>query len=312
MGVRRAPPVLRAAAAAVLTLTLVPGCLKHMALEAQIEAARDARVAVATLHDYEIARESALAGLGQLEMLHQLDPDNPDALMLLLQGWTGAAAAFIEDDRELALAEDAVDLAEYHRRRALAAYSRGIHYGLLLLAQHQGGFDRASRNADELERWLARARGDAELAETLLWLGQAWLGRVGVGREDPALVADRYVGVALLERSRDLAPKASYGLATAVLAGYHAATGDLARARTLLEEARSVSGGRYLPIRLVEARIHCAAGDLEARERILREIVAAGDPLPAARLQNTIAMRRAQRYLSSPRWRAECAAAPAP
>jgi hypothetical protein len=35
-------------------------------------------------------------------------------------------------------------------------------------------------------------------------------------------------------------------------------------------------------------------------------VLAAGDPLPEARLQNTIAKRRARRYLNNKIWQEEC------
>jgi hypothetical protein len=296
--------------AAAWLLLASTGCLKRMALETQIEAARDARRAVATLQDYEIAREVTLSGLGQLEMLHYLDADNEDALMLLLQSWTGAASGFIEDDFEAALDAGQGETAEYHRRRAQAAYARALHYGLLLLEQRTTGFAAARGNADQLEAWLDVECHDEASAELLLWLGQAWLGRVSMSRDEPAVVAERYVGVAFLERSRALDPEFFFGLAGTILAGYHTATGDLARGRAELEQLRPQHEGHFLPWRLVEARIHCAAGDETAWRTELEAIVTAGDPLPEARLQNVIAMRRARRYLTGNRWRTECGFSP--
>ncbi len=280
-------------------------CIQRMALRTQVQAARDARRAVSTLHDYEIAREITLSGLGQLEMLHHLDPGNDDTLLLLLQSWTGAASGFIEDDWEVALDAGQTELAEYHRQRARGAYSRAIHYGLLLLNRHAEGFDAARSNADRLEAWLEDHCQDRDSAELLLWLGQAWLGRVGVSRDDPAIVADRHVGVALLERSAALAPSLEWGLASIVLAGYRAATGAPDHRGKELEALQAGSDG-YLPRRLVAARIHCLNHDQQRWQASLESILDAGDPLPEARLQNAIAMRRARRYLSGDRWRAAC------
>jgi hypothetical protein len=292
--------------ASACLLLATPSCLKRMALDTQIEAARDARQAVATLHDYEIAREVTLSGLGQLEMLHRLAPDNDDALFLLLQAWTGAASGFIEDELEAALDSEQPELAEYHRQRAQAAYARALHYGLLLLDRRATGFDAVRGNADQLEQWLESEFDEQDAAELLLWLGQAWLGRVGVARDNAAIVAERYVGVALLEQSVTLAPDHSYGLARTILAGYRAASGDIERGRTELEQVRAVHQGRYLPWHLVAARVSCDAGDEAAWRATLEAIVAARDPLPEARLQNVIAMRRARRYLTGSRWRDEC------
>jgi hypothetical protein len=226
--------------------------------------------------------------------------------MLLLQSWTGAAAGFIEDDFEAALDAGQPELAEYHRRRAAAAYARGLYYGILLLERRTRGFASARGNADQLDAWLDRECMDGESAELLLGLGQAWLGRVGVSRDDPAIVAERYVGVAFLEHSMQLDPRLEFGLATTILAGYHAGTGDPTRARAELDQVRPVHDGRFLPWWLVDARIHCTTGDETGWRAALEAILTAGDPLPEARLQNVIAMRRARRYLTGGRWRAEC------
>jgi len=226
--------------------------------------------------------------------------------MLLLQGWTGAASGFIEDEWEAALDAGQLDVAEYHRRRARAAYERGLYYGLLLLDARASGFEAVRGNADRLEAWLGARLDDRESAELLLWLGQAWLGRVNMSRDDAATVAERYVGVAFLERSIALAPDDSFGLARTILAGYLAASGDVERGRQELAAARAAHDGRFLPWRLVEARIHCEEKDQAAWTASLEAILDAGDPLPEARLQNVIAMRRARRYLAGPRWREEC------
>lgn len=53
-------------------------------------------------------------------------------------------------------------------------------------------------------------------------------------------------------------------------------------------------------------RYFCAKSDRASYERTLNEVLAAGDPLPEARLQNVIAQRRARRYLNNELWQEEC------
>src|SRR5215510_9765460 len=97
------------------------GCVKTVILNGQIKGTRDGSVAIDTLSDYEVARGIAFAGLGQFEGMHELAPDNEDALFLLTKGWTAATFAFIEDDYEAAVDADDEARAEYHRARARAA-----------------------------------------------------------------------------------------------------------------------------------------------------------------------------------------------
>src|SRR5204862_8112678 len=110
------------------------GCIKSTILNGQIKGTRDGSVAIDTLSDYEVARTIAYAGLGQFEGMHELAPDNEDALFLLTKGWTATTFAFIEDDYEMAVATEDDARAEYHPARARAAYDRPIPYGAALLA----------------------------------------------------------------------------------------------------------------------------------------------------------------------------------
>jgi hypothetical protein len=49
------------------------------------------------------------------------------------------------------------------------------------------------------------------------------------------------------------------------------------------------------------AKYYCVKGDQATYERLLNEVLQAGDVLPEARLSNAIAKRRAKRYLSRER-----------
>src|SRR5258708_19481336 len=79
------------------------GCIKTTILNGQIKGTRDGSVAIDTLSDFEVARSIAYAGLGQFEGMHELAPDNEDALFLLTKGWTASTFAFIDNDYEQAV-----------------------------------------------------------------------------------------------------------------------------------------------------------------------------------------------------------------
>jgi hypothetical protein len=70
------------------------------------------------------------------------------------------------------------------------------------------------------------------------------------------------------------------------------------RAKTLFDEVLEETERRNLMVQLSMARYYAVnTGDHELFRELLREVIDAGDVLPEARLSNTIARRRAQRYL---------------
>ncbi|MBX7097930.1 MAG: TRAP transporter TatT component family protein [Myxococcaceae bacterium] len=291
----------RLALALVAALGL-SGCLDRMILDGTLKSTRDASKAFDTLSDLEVAKEGAGSSLVQLEGMQTLAPDNEDGLFLLVQGWTGYASAFIEDAWERAVDAGDDDGETLHAGRAEQAYARAVHFGTLLLEQKRPGFAAAQKNADTMAAYL-KGFGKED-AETLLWVGAAWLSRGGVAAEKPEVVADLFVGVALLERSVELEPTLAYGLGLSALGAYHARAPDaeLGQAKALFEQALSLTHRQALTVQLMYAQAWaCNAHDEAQYRALLKEVVDAGDVLPAQRLENTIARKKALRYLGAPR-----------
>jgi tetratricopeptide (TPR) repeat protein len=285
------------------------GCVKQMILDGQIEATRKAADAVDTLSDYEVARSIAFSGLGQFEGMHYLAPDNEDALFMLMKSWGAATYGFIEDDLEQA--EDAQgmesELYLHHQARAKAGYDRAIHYGGLLLDRKNPGFKNARKNDETMKAWLAGFTDPEEDAPLLFWTGYAWMSKTNVAKEDPALVAELFVGVALMERAVALDEAYYNGSGHIALGAYHArsAMAELDEAKNHFERALQISKGKNLLAQLNYAiRYHCMKADRQGYERMLDQVLKAGDVMPAQRLQNTIAKRRAKRYLGPERIKA--------
>jgi len=68
-----------------------------------------------------------------------------------------------------------------------------------------------------------------------------------------------------------------------------------------------INGGKFLPTQLNYAsRYYCMKSDRPNYQRLLNEVLAAGDPIPEARLQNLIAKRRARRYLDNKIFQEDC------
>ena len=118
------------------------------------------------------------------------------------------------------------------------------------------------------------------------------------------MVADLFVGVALLERSVELDETLVYGTGLAALGAYHARSPDaeLAQAKALFERALALTNHKALTVQLMYAQNYaCQAHDAKLYRELLNEVVSAGDVLPEQRLENEIAHRKGARYLGAPR-----------
>ena len=285
------------------------GCIKKILLDGQIEGTRQGSAAVDGFSDYEVARTAAFAGVTQFEGLHYLAPDNEDALFMLAKSWTSVSFAFIED--ELEQAEDTEGessaLYAYQKGRAVAAYDRAIHYGLELIAKKHPGFEAAKKNDDTMKAWLAGFDDADKDTESLFWTGYAWIGKVNILKDEPAQVADLFIGVAMLERAKVLKHDYLYGSIHAILGAYHGRSpmAELDEAKKEIDLAIKISQGKLLmPKFQLATKYYCMKVDKESYVKTLQEVLDAGDVFPEQRLTNVIARRRAKRYLGKARMQA--------
>jgi len=112
------------------------------------------------------------------------------------------------------------------------------------------------------------------------------------------------VGVGLLERSVELDPTVAFASGLTALGAYHARAPDaeLPQARALFEKALQLTSRRALTVQVTYAQNYaCQAHDEPLYRALLKEVQEAGDVLPEQRLENTLAHRKADRYLAGPR-----------
>jgi TRAP transporter T-component len=276
------------------------GCIKKMLLNGQIQSTRIGSGASDTIGDYELARAASSAAMMQFEGMHRLAPDNEDALYLLMRGWAGYGYAFASDDYEIANLAGDEDKAEYHKRRTRLALDRAVTYGLELISKRDENFKASKKNADTIKKWLTENFKEPSDAENLFWLGGAWLARVNLLKDEPEYVAELFIGVAFLERSREINPEYLAWGATSTLGAYHARSpmAELDEAKKLLDTAMEKTQRKALGIHVNMAKYACSKNDQVLYEKVLNEAVSVEDPEPNLRLQNTIAKRRAKRLLS--------------
>lgn len=280
------------------------GCIKKMLVDGQISSTRKGAGAMDAIGDYELARSAASAGLVQFEGMHRLAPDNEDGVFLLAKSWVGYGYAFPQDDFENAVLAGNEELAAYHRSRALLAYNRGIAFGLELLGKKDKGFADAKKSADSMKAWTDKHFTDKEDAETLFWVGSGWLARVNLMKDDddlgPKYVGELFVGVTLLERSRELDPSFMGMAATSTLATYHAraSMAELDESKKMFDEVIAKTERKNLGALVSYTRYACVKSDKDLYEKLLKEVIDTPDPDPDNRLQNTLAKRRAKRALT--------------
>lgn len=284
------------------------GCIRRAVFDGNIDATLRGSEAVNTLQDFEVARAVGRAGLAQLEGLHYLVPYNNNALLLLTRGWGGATFAFTEDEWEMARMGNDRQLEAYHLQRTTAGFIRARFYGIELLKRHADGFEEARRNQPLIKAWLAENFKDPDQAEMLLWIGYGWVSHVGSAKT-PEVIGDLHVGVEIVKRSVELDDTIRHATGHTILGAYHARTAmaELDQSKEHFEAALKINGGKYLLTELNYAsRYYCAKSDRKNYERLLKKVLKAGDVLPDARLQNTIAKRRARRYLENKIFQEEC------
>src|SRR6185295_7241143 len=95
----------------------------------------------------------------------------------------------------------------------------------------------AKKNADTIKAWLDKNFKEQEDGENLFWLGSAWLARVNLLKDEAEYVANLFIGVAMLEKSRELWPDYLAWGATATLGAYHARSpmAEMDQAKQLLD-----------------------------------------------------------------------------
>jgi hypothetical protein len=278
------------------------GCLAQMATDMQISATRQASGVFDTIGDYELAKSAAEAGIVQFEGMHRLSPNNTDALFSLTQSWMAYGFAIAEDDMEIAQDQGKDDLAEYDKRRAHMAYDRAVFYGLELLGHTDKGFDAARKNANTMKQWLKDHFTSQDDAPNLFWTAQAWMARVNLDKDDPAVVADLYVGEAMMERAVELDASYNHWNGEVVLAAYHVAVSNVAEGKKLFEMALQKTQRKNLLAVFTYAQTYaCETSDRPLYESLMKEILDAGDVDPDERLENAIAKRKARRYLGKSR-----------
>jgi len=248
--------------------------------------------------DYEFAGQAAPGSILQLEGIWRVTPDNETLILEIAKSYTGYAYGWIEDELERVDPMD-FEREEHLRTRARLMYLRARNFAFRRIRLEEDGFDEARAGAlPEFERWLRENFDDEEDAPMLLWAGYSWGSAINVSRDDPMLIADIGYTKALVARSVELDPT-YYNAAGLTFMGVITSEelgGDPEGAVAHFDRALEITDRRMLLIQYNYARSYAVrTQNRELFDRLLDEVEEAGDILPAARLANKIAKRRARR-----------------
>ncbi len=253
--------------------------------------------------DYDLVGKSFPASIIQLEGLLRVVPDNETIGMSLVAAYIGYGTGWIEDRVEVADLEDEWEEADALRRRALVMYTRAWDLSRHFLRNRDPGLDAAlAGGVDTLDAWLREVFTEKEDAAILLWSGASLGARINMGMEDMDTVADLPLAKVLLGYSVELDPDFMFMIGKMTMATLAASEfpPDMDRAKLLFDEVLAETERRNLMVQLSMARYYAVnVGDDKLFRALLEEVLAAGDVLPEARLSNTLARRKAGRYLDN-------------
>jgi len=253
--------------------------------------------------DYDLAGEALPATIVQFEGILRVIPDNEAILAQLSQAYIAYAYGWVEADVESLEFEGDYDEADTQRQRARTMYLRAVDLTRHTIRLHNGDIDPAVRGTvEDLEAWLAGAfveKGDAEM---LLWHGYAWGSYINAAKDDMEAIADLAYAKAFVVRSIELDPD-YYNSAGYLFMGVATASemaGDMDEAKVYFEKALARTERRALQAQVNMARYYAVKeGDRELFDKLLTEVMDAHDPLPEARLANTMARERAALYIEN-------------
>jgi predicted anti-sigma-YlaC factor YlaD len=245
--------------------------------------------------DPELVGAALPFALKTMEGLLAQDPQNEQLLFAAASGFTQYAWGWVQLPGQR-LQDADYEASQRQLARARRLYLRGRDYGLRgLELRHPGIGDDLRRDPDAAV--AALGRDDLALA---FWTGAGWAGAIAVGKDQPALLADLPVVLALVRRVLEVDERWSDGAAHEISISLAAALpaamgGGAERARLHFDRAVSIAGGRHAsPYLALAEAVAVPAQDRAAYEALLEQALAVDvDAKPESRLANLLAQEQA-------------------
>lgn len=299
-------PGLAAIASALSLGLLLQGCsIQRLAVDRLGDALAAGGTTFSADDDPELVAAAVPFSLKLMESLLAESPQHRGLLGAAAAGFTQYSYAFVQQQAD-ALALEDVARAAAANDRARRLYLRARDYGLRGLDVERPGFSAQLARAPDAA--VVRARRDD--VDLLYWTAVSWAAAIGLGKDDPLLVADLSIVSALVDRALELEESWDRGTLHSFMVTWDMARPDvegerLPRARAHFERALALSGGLSAAPWVSWAEAVCLPSqDLPCFEHSLQAALAI-DPErhPPSRLANTIMQRRARWLLAhAERW----------
>ncbi len=284
------------AAVALLTLVLLPACsIKHIAVNALGNALAEGGSSYARDADPDLVWEAVPFGLKTVEGLLEEAPRHKGLLLAAASGFVQYGYGRVQQEADFVEAHDLARATEL-RTRARRLYLRALGYGWRGLEVDFPGL----RERLHAEGAPALSRLRKEHVPLLYFTGLAWFAAISVSKDDSELTADQGQAEALMRRALELDESYDHGALHDFFISWEgrgeSVGGSFARARSHLERAEALAGGRRVSafVNFAET-VSVAQQDRREFERLLREALAVDpDAAPDMRLANLVYQKRAR------------------
>lgn len=191
--------------------------------------------------DLDLARTAMESDLKLLDGLLEIRPQDRELLKMALQGYTGYALMFLEDEES---------------GRAFSMYERARDYGLRLLAQTHKDFLSKEINYRQFKSLIPSLR-ERDLP-IVYWTANAWFGAIYL-QKTPAALADIPRAKELMQWVLDRDPHFFYSGPLWFFGSYYASLppmlgGDIKLSAKFFSEALEKDGDRFLFGKILYAR----------------------------------------------------------
>ena len=283
----------------LLTLFLSGCSIKMMAINTLGNALSEGTSGFATDDDPELIAGAVPFGLKTIESLIQQSPKHRGLLTAAASGFTQYAYAFVQMDADYVEAQD-LDRATAQRARAKKLYIRARDYGLRGLEVDFPGLTARLRKDPD----AALARTTKKHVPLLYYTGAAWAAAFAIDKADSSLSVDQSLIEKLMQRAIALDESWDMGSLHDFFVtwegGRASIGGSLEKAKQHFERSLALSAGRRASpyVTYVEAVSVGAQNKQEFRDLLTKALEVDVNTLPAQRLANVIAQRRAKWLLS--------------
>jgi len=291
---------LSAIAAAILLIA--PGCglVKRFAINQVANTLAEGGQTFLSDDDPQLVRDALPFSLKLMESTLAETPRHRRLLLAACKGFAQYAYGYLKQDADEIEGRD-LAAAQAIRLRAKKLLWRSRGYGMRAMETAYPGFESELRRAPQ--NALARVRRDD--AGLLYWIGVAWGGAISLAKDEPELVADQSLAIALLDRAVTLDESYDAGAIHAALISVEMVRREAGgkpeeRAKAHFDRALALSGGGLASPMVAYAEDVCIP--LQDRkqftELLQRALTIDPDAKPEWRMVNLIMQRRARWLLA--------------